>query len=471
MVEVSLEYYKEELKTVKQYPIQYIQNSNVIKLSEDDENIILGILETTEHHIIEQLQELHKNKQIKTFYINSSELTSFISKSGSNLGGDVTIHSTENDLNRLANDAPIINLVNSIIIDGINKGASDIHIECYKDEVALRYRIDGVLIESDKINRTLFTAISSRIKIMSNLNIMERRLPQDGRCSVTLEANPVDLRISIIPLSNGESIVLRLFVKKSKLLTLEDLGFTLGNIDILNKVSNLPHGLILITGPTGSGKTTTLNALLQRINSAEKKIITIEDPVEYSIPGVNQIQVNQDIDLSFSAILRRVLRQDPDVIMIGEIRDKETADLVIRAALTGHLVLSTLHTNDATSSLSRLKDMGIPDYLLTSVLKATFAQRLVRTLCPECKKLDSDGSFISVGCNRCFHTGFKGRIAISEGFVVDSKLENLILDGAKPYQISEYLTKNGMQSLYNSGLNSAKQGLTTIKEINRVLSC
>ncbi|OQY36846.1 MAG: hypothetical protein B6229_09310 [Spirochaetaceae bacterium 4572_7] len=463
MIQINLDDYKESLKNLDQYPIQYTRNSGVIKLKEDNKNITIGVLETTKNRTIKQLKELHLEKELHILGIESSQLTSYLSKIGSGLNIENEDENLEeNDLNKLANDAPIINLVNSIIIDGINKGASDIHIEGYKDEVALRYRVDGVLINGDRVKRNLFTPLSSRIKIMANLNIMERRQPQDGRCSVQLSDKPVDLRVSIIPLAAGESIVLRLFIKKDKIITLKDLGFDNEKQELLSKTSKLPNGLILITGPTGSGKTTTLNALLQQINSSQKKIITIEDPVEYNIPGVNQIQVNNDIGLNFSTILRRVLRQDPDVIMIGEIRDKETADLAIRAALTGHLVLSTLHTNDAPSTLSRLKDMGIPDYLLTSVLKASFAQRLIRTLCKNC-----GGN----GCSSCSDTGFKGRIALVEGFEMTEDLETLILDGAKPHQIKDYLYKIGMESLYSQGLKAIKLGITSNDEIKRVLTC
>lgn len=462
MVEVNIEDYKTHIKELKQYPTQFIENNSVLKLKEDETVLIIGKTSNTKPNILEQLKSFHQNKELTFVEVNSSELTSYISKSNSINGLDFEENIEENDLNRLANDAPIINLVNSIIIDGINMGASDIHIEGYQNEVVLRYRVDGVLIDSENIKKHLFSPISSRIKIMANLNIMERRQPQDGRISVTLEGKQIDLRISIVPLSGGESIVLRLFIKKNQLITLEDLGYNGENLRILNSVTGLPHGLILITGPTGSGKTTTLNALLQRVNSSEKKIITIEDPVEYSVPGVNQIQVNHDIDLGFSAILRRVLRQDPDIIMIGEIRDQETAELVIRAALTGHLVLSTLHTNDAPSSISRLKDMGIPDYLITSVLKASFAQRLVRTICPDCK---------GTGCKRCSFKGLRGRIAISEGFIMDVELETLILDGAKPYEIKNHLKKCGMISLYDAGLEVVRKELTTREEVDRILSC
>lgn len=462
MPKESLENYKDQLKNIKQFPIQYIKTNSIIKLQENETSITIGYGTELKPNKKRTLNHLHQGKEINYISINQSELTSYISKINSDgtAGGETIFQ--ENDLNRLANDAPVINLVNSIIIDGINRGASDIHIEGYKNEIDLRYRIDGVLIEGDKIKKSLFPAISSRVKIMANLNIMERRQPQDGRVSVKLEDSNVDLRISIVPLSSGESIVLRLFIKKDNLLSLEDLGFTGSNLNRLESVSKYPHGLILVTGPTGSGKTTTLNALLQRLDNREKKIITIEDPVEYSVPGVNQIQVNHDINLGFSDVLRRVLRQDPDVIMIGEIRDKETAELVIRAALTGHLVLSTLHTNDAVASISRLKDLGVADYLITSVLRASFAQRLIRTICENCK---------GHGCNICMDTGFKGRIAISEGFILDEKMESLILNQAKPYEIRHHLEHEGITNLYHAGLELVKKGKTTREEIDRVLTC
>ncbi|QEN04211.1 type II/IV secretion system protein [Thiospirochaeta perfilievii] len=459
---VTIEDYKNDIGLLNQYPVKYIKNNGILKLKESESTLIIGTTNRASKQVYTQLDNLHKEKKIIYCRVNSSELTSYLSKSSS-INSIYSEKKTElTDLNKLANDAPIINLVNSIIIDGINLGSSDIHIEGYDSEVVLRYRVDGVLVKSENIRKELFSPISSRIKIMANLNIMEKRQPQDGRVSVHLEGVDIDLRISIVPLSTGESIVLRLFVKKNNLVSLEDLGYYGKNLKILKDVINLPYGLILITGPTGSGKTTTLNALLQLLDSSQKKIITIEDPVEYSVPGVNQIQVNNEIDLGFSDILRRVLRQDPDVIMIGEIRDKETAELVIRASLTGHLVLSTLHTNDAASSISRLKDLGVAEYLITSVLKASFAQRLLRTICSKCG---------GDGCKTCSKTGLKGRIAISEGFVMDETLEALILDNAKPYKIRKHLENSGMKSLYQAGIISANNNKTTMDEVTRVLSC
>ncbi|QEN05066.1 type II/IV secretion system protein [Thiospirochaeta perfilievii] len=461
MEKPSLDDYKIYLKDIKQFPIPYIKTNGIIKLKEDETSVIIGYTSKLPLKKKSGLNHLLKDKTLEYIQINQSELTSYISKSDSSLSGDTQQNLQENDLNRLAHDAPVINLVNSIIIDGINLNASDIHIEGYKNHIDLRFRVDGVLIEGDSIKKSLFPGISSRIKIMANLNIMERRVPQDGRVSVKLEDTSVDLRISIVPISSGESIVLRLFIKKDNLKSLEDLGYRGDNLNRLKMVTKYPHGLILITGPTGSGKTTTLNAMLQELNCREKKIITIEDPVEYNIPGVNQIEVKANINLGFSDILRRVLRQDPDVIMIGEIRDKETAELVIRASLTGHLVLSTLHTNDAISVISRLKDLGIPDYLITSVLRASFAQRLIRKTCNSCQ-----GS----GCKSCLDSGYKGRIAISEGFLLNNKIEELILDRAKPYQIKKHLISQGFIDLYKAGDSLVNCGLTTKSELQRILS-
>lgn len=453
--------YKTSIKNLTQYPSKFIDNNNVIKLEENDKNITIGLTSNCKPKVKKLLESYHKNLTIKYISISSRDLRSYQSKNSVFNSVDLDINIEENDLTTLANDAPIINLVNSIIMDGITMEASDIHIEGYQNQVHLRYRIDGVLIDSDNIKKQLFSSISSRIKIMCNLNIMERRLPQDGRIGVNIEGKEIDLRVSIVPLSNGESIVLRLFIKKERVITLEKLGYSGHNLKILNSSIKNPHGLILITGPTGSGKTTTLNALLQQIKSSDKKIITIEDPVEYTIEGVNQIQVNNEIKLGFSDILRRVLRQDPDIIMIGEIRDKETAELVIRAALTGHLVLSTLHTNDAPSAISRLKDLGIPDYLITSVLKVSFAQRLIRTICKNCS---------GTGCQLCLNRGFKGRIAISEGFIMNDKLESIILNKAKPYEIRNYLKSNGMLPLYEAGKQMVSNKITTIEEVKRVLT-
>ena len=388
-------------------------------------------------------------------------------------------------LDKLANDAPVINLVNSIIMDAMSKEASDIHIESFTGSATVRYRIDGVLIIDREIEKKLFPAVSSRLKIMANLNIMERRLPQDGRINVHMSGHDADLRVSIVPISNGESIVLRLLNKKSRPLTLEELGFSETSIKIMEELYNKPHGLILLSGPTGSGKTTTLNSIIRKLNNPSVKIITIEDPVEYDIDGVDQIQTNEKIGLTFESILRRVLRQDPDIIMIGEIRDKATAELAVRASMTGHLVLSTVHTNDSVSVLHRMMNMGVEPYMLAGVLRGAMAQRLVRRLCSFCSNkekasdlekkllakngLSADSLFRAVGCEKCGGTGYSGRLVISEAFQSNEETENKITSGSPTLEIQNYLIEQGMIQLHRDGLMKAVQGLTSFKEVERAV--
>ena len=386
-------------------------------------------------------------------------------------------------LDKLANDAPVINLVNSICIEGIHSHASDIHIEAGGDEVRVRYRIDGVLRTIRTIENSRFQGISSRIKIMANLNILERRQPQDGRITVSVGEERIDLRVSIIPVTGGESIVLRILGKKTAAASIAGLGFTPSQLALLRRLLAFPHGLILITGPTGSGKTTTLNAMLSEIVSDAVKVITIEDPVEFLVDGVNQIQTNEQIGLSFDVLLRRVLRQDPNVIMIGEIRDSATAEIALRAALTWHLVLSTLHTNDTASVVPRLINMGIEPYLIASVLRGAAAQRLVRRICPRCRVAYQSGGeeqrlltiagihaetlYRGEGCEDCGGSGFLGRTVIAELFAVDPGLEELILARESIAGLTAYLRSGGMKTLLQAGLTKAAEGETTIGEIKR----
>jgi len=379
----------------------------------------------------------------------------------------------------------VVNLVNGILIEGIRGGASDVHIEAFPSAVSVRYRVDGVLRPAGGFEPSMFAAVSSRIKIMANLNIMERRLPQDGRLTVHLDADVMDVRVSIMPIADGESIVLRLFSKGSQPLSLEELGFGEEHLQMLRRLSRLPHGLVLATGPTGSGKTTTLNALLRRIDSRGRKVITIEDPIEYVLRDIDQVQTNERIGLTFESILRRVLRQDPDVIMVGEIRDTETAELAVRAALTGHLVFSTLHTNDSVSTVTRLANMRVPRYLVAAVLRAVVAQRLVRRVCPDCRRrtrvsavqravLEQHGvgaswAWKAGGCPACHSTGYRGRVALVEMFTSDEKVEQMILEERPPGEISRYLAANGMKSLMADGLSKAASGLTSFEEIERTV--
>ena len=351
-------------------------------------------------------------------------------------------------IDKVANDAPAVNFVNAVCMDGIRGGASDIHIESGIEYARVRYRIDGVLKTVAEIESGRFESISSRIKIMANLNILEKRQPQDGRITVALGNEKADLRVSIIPVSCGESIVLRILGKSSSLLKLNDLGFSKEQLADIYSMMKIPHGLILVTGPTGSGKTTTLNAMMREMSDEKIKIVSIEDPVEFVVDGVNQIQINEQIGLGFDSILRRVLRQDPNVIMVGEIRDRATAELSVRAALTGHLVLSTIHTNDAAGSITRLRDMGIEPFLIASVLKGTIAQRLVRKYSAEKEK-------------------FEGRIIISETFRTDDKLSEIISTDCREKAIRDYLAETGMCFLKDDALKKISLGLTTRAEAER----
>lgn len=388
-------------------------------------------------------------------------------------------------LKDLASEAPIIKLVNMLITRAVENRASDIHIEPFEDELRIRYRIDGILHDIESLPKKLQPAIVSRVKIMSKLNIAERRLPQDGRIRLRVEASEIDFRVSTIPVIYGESVVMRILRKEGIVIDLEQLGFPR---DILAGFINLikkPNGIILVTGPTGSGKTTTLYGALDKINSPDKKIITVEDPVEYQLKGINQIHVKPQIGLNFATTLRHIVRQDPDVIMIGEIRDLETAEIAIQSALTGHLVFSTLHTNDAPSSLTRLIDMGVESFLLSSTIRGILAQRLVREICNSCKKpVESSAknteelltfgfdagttTFSGRGCEQCANTGYFGRSGIFELLIIDDDIRKLILKNADSNQIREVARQNGMKTLLEDGLDKVKAGITTFSEVLRV---
>lgn len=394
------------------------------------------------------------------------------------------------DVERLrdqASEAPVIRLVNQIIARAVDQRASDIHLEAFENRVRMRYRIDGVLREADPPPRTLRAAIVSRIKIMARLNIAERRLPQDGRIKLAIRGKTIDLRVATLPAMHGEGVVLRILDRDSVALDFVSLGITGANLDAVNAILGRPHGIFLVTGPTGSGKTTSLYAALSTLNSPDKKILTVEDPVEYQLDGVDQVQIKPDIGLSFAHVLRSFLRQDPDILMIGEIRDRETAEIAVQAALTGHLVLSTLHTNDAASSITRLLDMGVADYLLTSTLTGVSAQRLVRTLCPHCKAakrvlpelaaqlgLDRHSRpgeltvYEPVGCGSCGGSGFRGRICIMETLAMSDRIRQLVLRRGEANALRQAAVEEGMVSMYDDGMQKALAGVTTIQEVLRV---
>jgi general secretion pathway protein E len=391
-------------------------------------------------------------------------------------------------LKDLASEAPVIRLVNLIISKAIEERASDIHIEPFEKDLKVRYRIDGILYDVESPPKKLKAAVISRVKIMSKLNIAERRLPQDGRIKLKVLGKDIDLRVSTLPTMYGESVVMRILDKSnSDLYDLRRLGFPEDSLHDLEALIRRPHGILLVTGPTGSGKTTTLYSALDTINLPDKKIITIEDPVEYQMDGVNQIQVHPQIGLTFASGLRHIVRQDPDVIMVGEIRDLETAEIAIRSALTGHLVFSTLHTNDAPSAITRLVDMGAEDYLIASSLLGVLAQRLVRVICSQCRVevfpvpelLDEMGYrrgngrephrfYEGRGCERCANTGFIGRVGIYELMLMNDELRKLTIGKADSGQIRKKALESGMRSLRDDGWLKVRQGLTTLSEVLRV---
>ncbi len=396
---------------------------------------------------------------------------------------DEEIEESIKNLEEESSEEPIIKLANTILLKSIKSQASDIHLEPYENDLRVRYRVDGKLMEFMKLSKSIAPAITSRFKIMAKLNIAEKRLPQDGRIRIKTGGKDIDLRVSTLPTVYGEKTVMRILDRSSVKVNLNDLGFEAADLEKYTKAITAPYGMVLVTGPTGSGKTTTLYASLNRINKEDVNIMTAEDPVEYNIEGINQVHIKEEIGLTFAEALRSFLRQDPDVIMVGEIRDTETAEISIRSALTGHLVFSTVHTNDAPSTIMRLADMGIEKYLIASSLVLILAQRLVRRICPHCKaKIDvppnaleeigfnkEEAKTISVykgkGCEYCNNTGYKGRIAIYEVMPISDKIKEMILHEASVNEIKQQAIREGMSTLRMSGLKKIKEGVTTIEEV------
>src|SRR3954464_4525552 len=391
------------------------------------------------------------------------------------------------DLDRLASDsedAPVIKIVNLILAQAVKEKASDIHIEPFQNSLKLRYRVDGELMQAESPPKALQLAITSRIKILAGLNIAERRVPQDGRFRIKVMGKEVDLRISILPTAHGEKIVIRILDKSSLTATIDQMGMDSSTLEKFKKAIDAPHGMILVTGPTGSGKTTTLYSVLHELNSPNYNIVTVEDPIEYEVVGINQVAVRADIGLDFSSALRSILRQDPDIVMVGEIRDNETADIAVKAALTGHQVLSTLHTNDAAGSITRLDDMGIEPFLISSSVILACAQRLVRRICGNCKEefipepgmlerlgLDVNSGAVFYhghGCDRCKHRGYMGRAAIIEALPVSESIRRLIIKRASSAVVKNQAISEGMRTLRMVGIDKALEGITTLEEIWRV---
>ncbi|MCX6982307.1 MAG: ATPase, T2SS/T4P/T4SS family [Verrucomicrobiota bacterium] len=401
---------------------------------------------------------------------------------------EVKVTKQEIDLDQMAvdsEDAPVVKIVNLILVQAIKEKASDIHIEPFEKEIKLRYRVDGALIEATSPPKALQMPIASRIKILAGLDIAERRLPQDGRFRIRVSGKEVDLRISMLPTVYGEKIVIRLLDKGALGGSIDNMGLDDYTLGIFKKAIDAPHGMILVTGPTGSGKTTTLYTILSELNNPIYNIVTVEDPVEYQLMGINQVAVKADIGMGFSEALRSILRQDPDIVMIGEIRDNETADIAVKAALTGHQVLSTLHTNDAAGAITRLDDMGIEPFLISSSVILACAQRLVRRICPNCKEefqpepeiftklnIENDGSTLyrGAGCSRCKGRGYVGRAPILEVLPVSESIRRLIIKRASAAVVKNQAISEGMKSLRMVGIDKAKEGITTLEEVLRVTS-
>jgi general secretion pathway protein E len=470
-------------------PIEYRHNCLKIALSEPiDWSVVdaLRVATLSDVHVYRISKEVAE-EYISKFYGKDSQNINRVIEDLAEGSSTVQKDEEEQDIGHLkdlASEAPIIRLVNILISRAVENRASDIHIEPFEDELKVRYRIDGVLHEVESIPKNLQAAIVSRLKIMARLNIAERRLPQDGRIKLKVNNKEIDLRVSTVPIVYGESVVMRILRKEGIVIDLTQLGFLPDTLKAFEALIMKPNGIILVTGPTGSGKTTTLYGALDKINCPDKKIITVEDPVEYQLKGINQIQVKPNIGLNFANTLRHIVRQDPDIIMIGEIRDLETAEIAIQSALTGHLVFSTLHTNDAPSAITRLIDMGLEGFLLSSTIRGILAQRLVRVICPQCKTLDPEQLgkediathtngrdfqlFYGRGCEYCSNTGFYGRMGIYELLIVDDAIRSLILKNADSNVLRAEARKRGMRSLLEDGYEKVIQGLTTYTEVLRV---
>jgi len=478
---------------------RFLKDARAIPLAEDEQGLTVAMANPTDDYVLTALRLATGKTILPQVGIPSELEVAFARLYGSGrsamgqivdsigLADDLTDEEQIQHLKDLASEAPVIRLVNLMIARAVESRASDIHIEPFENRLKVRYRVDGVLREVESPPSRLSAAVISRIKIMAKLNIAERRLPQDGRIQLRAQGKEIDLRVSTVPTLWGESVVMRILDKASVVLDFATLGFSPHTLKRFVDILTMPHGIIVVTGPTGSGKTTTLYTALQTLNTPERKILTVEDPVEYQLEGINQIQVKPQINLTFANALRSIVRQDPDVIMIGEMRDLETAAIAVQSALTGHLVLSTLHTNDAAGGVTRLLDMGVDDYLLTSTINGILAQRLVRLLCPHCRlpyqalpelieemrlrRFSASGDILlykAVGCEQCGGTGYRGRAAIMEFLTMTDPLRRLVLKHADATVLQAEAQQQGMETLYEDGLRKAVAGITTIEEVLRV---
>lgn len=452
-------------------PLDVILVDNLRKMSGCEINPVIA----TKSEILKAIEDFYGKRDILKAAVKESYSSTEVYESST-----VQFEAEELSIDRLiarAEEAPVVKLVDLIIKQAIDERASDIHIEPFKEKISLRYRIDGVLHEIPPPAKHLHLPIISRIKILSKLDIAEKRLPQDGGFAVRIEGRNIDLRISVMPTIYGEKIVMRILDKEGISFDLAQMGFLPQQLEVIRKCIRVPYGLVFLTGPTGSGKTTTLYAALTEIRRPSKNFVTVEDPVEYHIEGINQVQIKPEIGLTFASALRSFLRQDPDIMMVGEVRDLETASICVRSALTGHLVLSTLHTNDAPSAITRLIDIGIEPYLLMPSLLCIVAQRLVRRLCPDCKEayepspdererfnFGTDLIYRAKGCDKCNHVGYKGRTCIAEVLFVDDAIREHIVADVSSAEIKKIACQRGMLTLYESGINKVQEGITSLEE-------
>ncbi len=484
-------------------PINYLKKNLLVPISLRGDTLTVATCDPFNREAVDDLRGIYQVRHIETLLAPRREVVRVLNQfyeqaqhsseqfreeldeesSGSTLIEELSV---VEDLMDSTSEAPAIRLVNYLLSQAVKSRASDIHIEPYQDDLRIRFRIDGILYDFFSPPKRLHPSIVSRLKVMSDLNIAEKRLPQDGRIQIKIGGREVDIRVSVIPTFYGERIVLRLLDKRGGFLTLEELGLEERRRTLLKHLIETPYGIILLTGPTGSGKTTSLYAMLSSINTSERNIITVEDPIEYQLHGVGQIQVAPKVGLTFASGLRSILRHDPDVIMVGEIRDRETVEIAIQASLTGHMVLSTLHTNDAVSSVTRLIDMGVEPFLITSSLIAVIAQRLARCVCPHCgeeydpphevlermgidrKKIEGARFRKGRGCSECFQTGYRGRMGIFEVLPIDDEIRRTILAGADSVEITALARSKGFMTLREDGIHRAMKGLITLEEIIRV---
>ncbi len=498
---ISYDQYPKEAVVLDNLTTNFMKDASLLPIRVEDDILRIVMDDPDDSDTIEALQfafnfkiEVYQGKRediqeaIERLYgAGSQSIETIIEEAGRDVYEISADMDTDTEhLRDMASEAPIIRLVNRLILNAVEMRASDIHFEPFENQFRVRYRIDGVLHEAESPPRRLQAAVISRVKIMSKLDIAERRLPQDGRIKLKVADREIDFRVSTIPTLYGESLVMRILDRETLVLDLNRLGFPPEMLQSYTRLISQPYGMILVTGPTGSGKTSTLYTTLARINSPERKIVTLEDPVEYQLKGINQIQVNPKIGLTFAGGLRSIVRQDPDIILVGEIRDRETAEIAVQSALTGHLLFSTLHTNDSAGAVTRLLDMGVENFLLSSTLLGIMAQRLVRVNCPDCKKpvqpeerlvramnlTDAEREevvfYAGGGCESCRSTGFKGRIAIFEYMEVDERIRKSIVSGASSDMIRETAVEKGMTTLREDGWRKVREGVTTISEVLRV---